>query len=330
MLERNTVSDRLPPHNWRWEDEIIAFCLSRIGTGEISLEDVDRKLGICPEAMRMRIGRFTTLAEKGDFAKLRGQSRAVFEKYRDASDDELRLTALSILHADAWVKAGGEPLQADEASNRRCEYEALRTEMRECLERSFQITVGYVTLSVAIMAYGFSNFQVRGPIFVLPITVVWLGKDIWNGLHAELCESAAYIVTFIEPACSGMHLETAWWERRRNPLKEAAAARTMLSRIMRFCGLPDVPQVPALLLVFTTGVFVFWLGLFSDWHWAVRAVGGAIAVALARYVFRAVVAYELGYSPAKFQQELDRWSHARDALERRRTRTHRERLDSNA
>jgi hypothetical protein len=91
------VPDRAPPHAWRWEDDVVAYYLFRAGTGEITLDEVERSLGIRPGVMRMRIANFKALAGRGGLGNASRQSRAVFERYKDTPAAELREVALRFL-----------------------------------------------------------------------------------------------------------------------------------------------------------------------------------------------------------------------------------------
>lgn len=91
------MSDRAPPHAWRWEDDVVALYLFRAGTSEKTLAEVDRRLGITPEAMRMRIANFKALAGGGGLENASRQSRAVFDKHKGTPDAELRQMAVRIL-----------------------------------------------------------------------------------------------------------------------------------------------------------------------------------------------------------------------------------------
>jgi len=91
------MTDRAPPHAWRWDDDAVAFYLYRAGTDEITLDDVESALGIRPGVMKMRIANFKALDGGGGLGNASQQSRAAFEKYKDTDDDELRKRALRIL-----------------------------------------------------------------------------------------------------------------------------------------------------------------------------------------------------------------------------------------
>jgi hypothetical protein len=56
-------------HHWKPHDDLVAFYLYRYGTGVVSLDDVERKLGIPAAAMKMRNGELQGAGRRWRFGK---------------------------------------------------------------------------------------------------------------------------------------------------------------------------------------------------------------------------------------------------------------------
>ena len=84
-------------HAWTASNDLVAFYLERFGTERHSLKDAGARLGIPAAAMRMRMANFRALEGEGGLSNASRQSQAVFQRYREATEPELRRRVDGIL-----------------------------------------------------------------------------------------------------------------------------------------------------------------------------------------------------------------------------------------
>lgn len=234
------------------------------------------------------------------------------------------------MNASARQERESGPLDGEVPANRRAEYTAIRAEMRDCVERGFQITVRYVTLCCIVLGYGLSDFGRRGVVLPLVLLIVYVGECLWYGQHFIIRQLATYVQRFIEPACPGFSLERAFLELRKIEESEYATpaepgvsggGRAMRKFLECVVSAWRFRTIPGVLLLFAAVGTVVWSIAYSGWHWAWAGTMSTCAVGGAVWVLLNVLRWGGCYDVAEFEKELAHWERVHAGMHPMLTRT---------
>lgn len=78
-------------HEWTEGDDVAALYLHKYGDGKATtVEQIATSRGISAASLKMRVGNFKALESGSGLRNWAHQSEAVFKKYGDLSEDELK------------------------------------------------------------------------------------------------------------------------------------------------------------------------------------------------------------------------------------------------
>ena len=86
-------------HKWSVEDDLVAFYLYRCGKNDapLSFKEVCELLEISENSMRMRIANYRYLDVGKGLSHFSKQTKEVYEKYKDFSEEDLRKVGRNII-----------------------------------------------------------------------------------------------------------------------------------------------------------------------------------------------------------------------------------------
>lgn len=86
-------------HAWSKDDDLVAFYLFKFGDGDLGKDtkEIGELLGMGAGSLKMRIGNFRAIDGGGKLDHSAKQSRFIYERFNNASHEELRDKILPII-----------------------------------------------------------------------------------------------------------------------------------------------------------------------------------------------------------------------------------------